>query len=136
MGSQTDEIFEDIINDTSNENNIDFVEENAARKEIREAVEAQYPSLSQFASECGIHPSHLSDFFNKGKNLGRNNALAVLINLHYDFKKIQTMLQRLHLPILYVRNKRDYQIAKGIQKGKTLNEIEEILQAGNMESIM
>lgn len=136
MGSQTDEIFEDIINGTSNENNIDFVEENAARKEIREAVEAQYPSHSQFANECGINSSHLSDFFNKGKNLGRNNALAVLINLHYDIKKTQTMLQRLHLPILYVRNKRDYLITIGIREGRTLDEIEEILQSRNMESIM
>lgn len=136
MGEHTDEILGKIKNGTSNENSIDFIDENTTRNEIRAAISAQYPSLNQFANECAIHPSHLSDFFNNGKKLGRDKLLTVLINLHYDFDATQAMLQRLHMPMLYVRNKRDYVIAVCIHEGKTLDEIEDILQSKGMELLM
>lgn len=136
MGAQTDEILKDIKNGTSNENNVDFIDENAIRQEIREKINAKYDSLSKFSNDCSIQPSHLSDFFNKGKNLGRDKLLAVLINLGYDFDSIQSMLQRLGVSALYPRNKRDYQIALGIRDGKKLDEIDEILQEKNLEPLI
>lgn len=136
MGAQTDEILKEIKNGTSNENNVNFIDENAIRQEIREKLNANHESLNKFASECNIHASHLSDFFNYGKNLGRNKLLAVLINLEYDFDTVQSMLQRLGVSALYPRNKRDYLIAVSIRNKKNLDEIEEILSANNFESIM
>lgn len=136
MGKYTDEILGKIKNGTSNEDSINFIDEDAARAEIRAAINQQYASLNQFANECAIQPSHLSEFFNNRKKLGRDKLLTVLINLHYDFDTMQSMLQRLHVPILYVRNKRDYVIAVAIQEGKTLDDIEDILQTKNMELLM
>lgn len=136
MGAQTDEILKDIKNGTSNENNVDFIDENAVRQEIREKINAKYPSMNDFANNCYIHASHLSDFFNNGKNLGRNKLLAVFITLGYDFDSIQSMLQRLGVSSLYPRNKRDYQIALGIRDGKKLDEIDEILQEKNLEPLI
>lgn len=136
MGAQTDEILKEIKNGTSNENNVDFIDENAVRQEIREKINAKYSSMNDFANNCNIHPSHLSDFFNNGKNLGRNKLLAVLINLEYDFDSIQSMLQRLGVSALYPRNKRDYQIALGIRDKIKLDEIDEILQEKNLEPLI
>lgn len=82
-----------------------------------------------------IHP--ISVIFSiTAKKLGRDKLLTVLINLHYDFDATQAMLQRLHMPMLYVRNKRDYVIAVCIHEGKTLDEIEDILQSKGMELLM
>lgn len=136
MGAQTDKILKDIKNGTSNENSVDFIDENAVRQEIREKMNAKYDSLNKFANDCNIRPSHLSDFFNNGKNLGRNKLLAVLITLKYNFDSIQSMLQRLGVSALYPRNKRDYLIAVSIRNEKNLDEIEDILYANNFESIM
>lgn len=127
MGNRTDEILSDIRKGIRDENKVDFLQISEARRQLRFDIEEMYDSLTKFANECGIHTSHLSDFFNNGKKLGRDKLLTVCINLHYDFEKTQTILHRLEAPELYVRNKRDYQIAVGIQEGKSLDEIEEVL---------
>ena len=138
MGAQTDEILKEIKKGTVNENNVDFIDENTVRQEIREKInaDADYDSMSKFAIECSINPSHLSDFFNNGKNLGRNKLLAVLINLKYDLESIQSMLSRFGISPLYARNRRDYQIIIGIRNGKSLDDIDVILRQKNFEPII
>lgn len=134
MGEQTDEILAQITRGISIEDEVDFVDGAAVLLELRSDIELR-SSLTKFANECGIQPSHLSDFFNKGKKLGRDKLLAAFISLGYDLEKTQTMLRRLGLPELYVRSKRDYQIAVCVQEGKSLDETDEILCAKGIEPL-
>lgn len=135
MGVQTDEILGQIASGKSDEGKVDFVDKAAVLLALREEIESK-SSLTKFANDCGIYPSHLCDYFNRGKNLGRDKLLAVLINLGYGLEEIQSMLSRLGVQGLYVRNKRDYQIAVCIQERKSLDEIEGILHMKGLETLM
>lgn len=135
MAEQTDEILSQIAAGTSDENEVDFVEADDVRREVRKDMENR-SSLNRFAGECSIQPSHLSDFFNHGKKLGRDKMLAVLINLQYGLEKTQTVLRRLGYQELYVRSRRDYQIAVGIREGKSLDEIDRILCERKLEPLI
>lgn len=135
MGVQTDEILGQITMGNNDEDKVDFVDKEAVLLELRGDIEAR-SSLTKFAHECGIHPSHLCEYFNQAKKLGRDKLLAVLINLQYGLEKSQTMLRRLELQELYVRNKRDYQIAVCIQDGKSLDETEEVLRTKGLQPLM
>ena len=135
MGARTDEILGQIASGNSDEKQVDFVEKDTVLLVLREDIESK-SSLTKFANECGIYPSHLCDYFNRGKNLGRDKLLAVLINLQYGLDETQAMLRRLGAQELYVRNKRDYQIAVCIQEKKSLDEVEEILRVKGLEPLM
>lgn len=135
MGKKTDHIFQEIKSGIKDENSVSFIDEITVRNEIRCDMEAQFPSLSKFANCCSINASHLCEFYKGTKNIGRDNLLCIFINLHYDLDKIQTMLHRLNVSELYVRNKRDYQIALGINEQKTLAEIDDILITKELEPL-
>lgn len=127
MGNRTNEILRNIQDGTSTESAVDFVSRSDTLQALRTDMEAAASSLSKFALDCAIQPSHLCEFLKGTKNLNRDKLLAAFIHLHYSLDQIQTLLCRLGLPMLYVRNKRDYQIAVGIKAQKSLDEIDVIL---------
>ena len=138
MGLQTDKILKDINSgkiDDASIDEIDSIDEAKVRSQIAENIDALYPSHSQFATECGIHASQLSDFINQKKHFGRDNLLTIFIALHYDCDQIQDTLKHLGEATLYARNKRDRRIIKAVRDGKSLDEIDQFLMDGDFEPL-
>lgn len=138
MGIQTDKILKDIRSgkiDDASIDEIDSIDESKIRSQIADDIAAAYPSRSQFAAECGIQSSHLSEFLNGRKKFGRDNLLTMFVTLRYDCDKIQDTLKYLGETMLYARNKRDRRIIKAISDGKSLYETDQFLIAGDFEPL-
>lgn len=100
----------------------------------RDIKDAGY-SLNQFADECYLHHSHLYDFLNGKKQLGRDRLLIVFLNLNYDYSEICQMLRRFHQPQLYPRDKRDYLIMICIQKHLSVDELNQELERNGFTTL-
>ncbi|MEY8334916.1 hypothetical protein AALB53_17700 [Lachnospiraceae bacterium 47-T17] len=135
MGLQTDQILEDIKNDTSVEAAVDFIDVSEVRQELEADIAAAFPSRNKFADACAINSSHLSEFLRGTKKIGRDLLLSMFITLGYDLDRTQDMLRRLGMPALYVRDTRDYQIALAIRTQKSLDETDQLLQSRNLKTL-
>lgn len=135
MGVQTDKVMQDIKGKKTDAQDVSFIDMACARRELGKDIAAAYQSYSKFAMACDIHNSHLSEYLNCKKDFGRDNLLTMFFMLKYDLERVQTMLVRLAQPPLYVRNKRDYHIACAISDKKSLEEIDQILDAENLEPV-
>lgn len=135
MGLQTDKILDDIKNNTSAASPVSFIDSAGLRKGLANDIDASFDSRHKFATNCCINDSHLSEFLNGTKNFGRDKLLCMFLTLRYDFEKIQTMLARFGEAPLYVRNKRDYQIAVAVRKGKTLDEMDQLLMSAHLKTL-
>lgn len=135
MGLQTDKILDDIKNNTSEASSVSFIDAAGLRKCLADDIAASYGSRHKFATDCCINDSHLSEFLNGTKNFGRDKLLCMFLTLRYDFEKIQSMLTRFGEAPLYVRNKRDYQIAIAVRGGKTLDETDQLLMSAHLKTL-
>lgn len=136
MGKKTDQIFDEIKNNKNDEKTVQFIEETEVRDDLLRNINETGISHNKIADKCGIQPSQFSDFLKGKKKLGRDKLLALFIELDYSLDKTQSMLSRFGECPLYVREKRDYQIASAIQAHKSLDEIDEILIEKNIKPIM
>lgn len=132
----TEEIYEDIQNGTSEEKDVNFIDISEPIREVAKDADAKFSSRNKFADACAISSSQLSEFFKGTKKIGRDPLLRMFITLGYDLDRTQTMLRRLCVPVLYVRDTRDYQIARAIREQKSLDETDELLQSKNLEPLI
>lgn len=135
MGIQTDQILKDIENGKSDASFVSFIDPTAVRGELGRDIDNAFRSRHQFALACGIHDSHLSDFFNEKKDFGRDRLISMFITLRYDLARVNSMLERLGEAPLYVRDRRDYRIATAIRESKSLDETDLILAAENLKPL-
>lgn len=135
MGIQTDQILKDIENGTSNASCVNFIDSASIRDDVGCDIDRQFRSRHQFAQKCGIHDSHLSDFFNGKKDFGRDKLLSMLITLEYDLERVNSMLKRLGEAPLYVRDRRDYMIANAIRDKKSLDETDMLLVSEHLRPL-
>lgn len=135
MKYRTDEVLNGVKDGTIKESEVDFISREEALAMLRADIEGGAFSLNRLAAESAVHPSQLCEFLQGNKNLNRDKVLAVLINLGYRLDEVQSMLGRLGVPSLYVRNKRDFQIAAGIRNGKSLYEIDCLLSEKNIKTL-
>lgn len=133
----TDEIIEKVRKKESIEiQDIDYIDIADYRWELRRDIERTGISLTRFAQECYIQPSHLSEFLNGKKSLNRDKFLAILITLRYDFDTMQKWLIAFGFPSLYPRHPRDLVILKCLSENMNLDGIDLELVENGLESII
>lgn len=117
------------------ESHVDFIDHNEMLNALYEDIISSGFSVNSFANKCLIYPSHLHDFLNGKKKLGRDNLIIVCILLNYDIPKTQRTLQGILQSSLYARNARDFQIMDGIRQKKSPEEINRILIEKSLEPL-
>lgn len=105
------------------------------REKILQDIKSKGYSLSRFADECNIQHSHLYDFLNGKKQLGRDRLLILFLNLEYSYNEMCQLLRCFHQPQLYPRDKRDYLILLGIQSKLSADEINQELERNGFASL-
>lgn len=109
------------------EAHVDFIDHQEILDTLYQDIISSGSSVNSFANRCLIYPSHLHDFLNGKKKLGRDNLVIVCIVLGYDIQKTQRTLQGVLQSSLYARNARDFQIMDGIRQKKSPEEINRLL---------
>lgn len=130
----TEEILEDLAHgNVIDVNAIDFVAEtNEHLNTLACDIVKCYDSYSKFAIASDISPSHLNEFLNGKKQLSRDRLICICVNLKYDIKKTRHILRCVGKTDLYCKNRRDFEILNGLQQGKNLDELNEILQKNGL----
>lgn len=105
------------------------------REKILNDIRSAGYSLSRFADECSIQHSHLYDFLNGKKQLGRDRLLTLFLNLDYSYSEICQMLRCFHQPQLYPRNRRDYLLLLCIQNNLSVDEINQELERSGFKTL-
>lgn len=125
---KTNEILDSLCqNQEVNENCIDFIDSRQLRNELSIKILNSFKSVTKFAEACGLQVSHLNDFLNDKKGLGRNRLLIVCITLKMDISETQETLKHFGQSLLYPRNQRDYLILNGIRQQLSWQDIDSIL---------
>lgn len=140
MDNQTKLSTEDILKELEKgnvveTNEIDFVERDAQLIQLSRNITEKYESYFQFATACGVSPSHLNDFLKNKKQFSRDKLISICIALGYDIKATRQTLHGLGNTDLYSRKRRDFEILSCIQQGKNLDETNEILQRNGLEPL-
>ncbi|MDE7478990.1 MAG: helix-turn-helix domain-containing protein [Lachnospiraceae bacterium] len=132
----TEEILKEIENgNTVNTNNIDFIKRDEQLIQLSRKIMEEYGSYSKFATASDVSPSHLNEFLNGKKQLGRDKLICICIALKYTIKEARQALRCLGNTDLYSKNRRDFEILNCIQQGKSLDETNEILQKKKFETL-
>ncbi len=92
-------------------------------------------SFNEFAREAYITPSHLNQFLNGKKKMSKYYLIRMFITLGYDLDKVNSLLQRFDGSFLYARDKRDYIIMNGIVDKRSIDDIDSILKAENLDTL-
>jgi len=143
----TDEIFANAVSNREDPPVDVMYDEKQARKEkdrIRLDIERYVEehdschSVTDFIeNQAGISKGLYSRFMNSDAptGLSRDSLLKIFIVLGYDIDHIRTLLHRFGVPDLYARNRRDYEIIRGIASGKTLRDIDDDLDEKGMKTL-
>lgn len=124
----TDVLFQEIEkNGTVDKKDIHFIGQEEILLELYNRIAAIPASINKFAGMCDIYPSHLHDFLKGTKNLSRDKLIIVCIVLKLNLQESRNILKRLIQADFYPKNERDFEIMCGIQQGKGLDDINEIL---------
>lgn len=129
-----DKLFSE--NHLPSENEINF-NDNAHqdREKILQDIKNSGRSLSRFADECYLCHSHLYDFLNGKKQLGRDRLLVLFLNLNYSYTEICRLLRHFSQPQLYPLEKRDYVILLGMQNHLNVDEINQELERNGFTTL-
>lgn len=133
----TEEILEELEHGNAiDRNTIEFIADKSEYlNSLACDITNHYGSYSKFATASDISPSHLNEFLNGKKQLGRDKLICICITLKYDIKKTRQILRCLGKTDLYCKNRRDFEILNGLQQGKSLDEINEILQKNGLNTL-
>ena len=115
------------------EEEITFWDEKSLREQIGTDIYSKYKSLNEFAMECSVDRSLITQWIAMKKNISRDRLLCILITLYGEENdgatKINEMLKALKgIDGLHIHNARDYNILFGITHHKKLDEIDEMLR--------
>lgn len=115
------------------ENEIPFWDEKNIREQISLDISNNYKSVSEFAVECSVDRSLITQWISMKKNISRDRLLCILITLYGNEKngagKINDILKSLRgIDNLHLHNARDYVIISGIRCHQKIDEIDETLR--------
>lgn len=115
------------------ENDIPFWNEKNIRNQISIDIDGNYKSISEFANECNVDRSLITQWISMKKNINRDRLLCMLITLYGEDSdgtgKINEILKSLKgIDSLHIHNLRDYTIILGMKQHKKLDEIDEELR--------
>ena len=133
----TEEILEELEHgNVIDLNTIDFIAEASEHlNNLACDIIKCYGSYSKFAVESDISSSHLNEFLNGKKQLSRDKLICICVTLKYDIKKTRHILRCIGKTDLYCKNRRDFEILNCLQQGKSLDEINEILQKNGLNAL-
>lgn len=120
----------------------DFLKENDAELRItplqdrmNELLTVKKLSKASLAKRSGMSEVYIHQIFSGRRNPSRNRLICLACGFGLDVNDTQDLLQRGGHAPLYARSKRDAIIIFGLDKGKTLFEINDLLFEADEESL-
>lgn len=132
----TDDIFDKMYRgEPIPKEEVEFVSPEQLRIDLYNEFREQNFSINRISTECGIQPSHLSDFLNNKKKMSRDKLLSIFITLKYNIPRTNRQLLRFGYHELYSRNMRDFIILTGIRDQLSLDEINTNLEKERLKTL-